>query len=541
MSINDRITSISTHLTDAYAEVSSKNGTVPSDKNLSNLAAAIRSIPTGGSPVVGEVQLNPPSLSLGTSTTTSDPLKITNSYNGNFVDYYDIYDGTTLLDTISANFSSNTINLRDYISSGTTHTIKVVAKGDGFLDSNAATVTYNYSTYATVTNNLTNCTTNNSATTVTIGSSYQAKLTADNGYSFVGATVSVVMNNVDVTSTVYNAGIINIASITGDIVITATFAVITQLGTPTISLDGTGVLTISAVTNATGYDIYLNGGKWRNVTTTSFQIIDELVLQGTYVITAKAVANGYLDSNASNSITYVNSSGTTPDPILENNDWMTIRLVCETGQANTYWSVGDTKTDLGTDGNTRTFRIVDMQGLYNKHVVFEQVEADCTGTEDEWKWDRNTTHYYRESNMVSTVLPAILQRYSSVLQNSLTPTSIRANAGPRQTSEDSLVYVEGKLFLASINEYSGYQPTSGAENYLTRYQYYSGTFEASRMLKHFTPGTTTYQGTASYWTRTKRTYYESASSNPIDYVDNIGRFGSHSSNYYMGVAPCFAF
>ena len=45
------------------------------------------------------------------------------------------------------------------------------------------------------------------------------------------------------------------------------------------------------------------------------------------------------------------------DSVLGNNSWETIREVCEAGNAGAYWSVGDTKSDLGTDGNTRAFRI----------------------------------------------------------------------------------------------------------------------------------------------------------------------------------------
>ena len=45
------------------------------------------------------------------------------------------------------------------------------------------------------------------------------------------------------------------------------------------------------------------------------------------------------------------------DPVLANNSWADIKAVCEAGEAGDYWNVGDTKSDLGTDGNTRTFRI----------------------------------------------------------------------------------------------------------------------------------------------------------------------------------------
>ena len=533
MSINDRITSISTHLSDAYAEVSSKNGTVPSDKNLSNLAAAIRSIPTGGSPVVGEVQLNPPSLSLGTSTTTSDPLIITNSYNGNFVDYYDIYDGTTLLDTISASFTSNTINLRDYISSGTTHTIKVVAKGDGFLDSNVASIVYHYLSYATVTNNLTNCATNNSATTVTIGDSYQATLTADSGYSFVNASVTIMMNNVDVTSTVYNAGVINIANITGDIAIAATFAVITQLNVPNISLSG-DILTIFAPANAESYILCLNGNDFREVYSTSVDLSSIFVISGTYSISAKAKAEGYLDSNASSSVSYTNTHGVTVNSTLENNDWTTIRLVCETGHASDYWSLGDTKTDLGTDGNTRTFRIVDMQGLYNKHVVFDQVEAEM---------NCRSYGYYDVSPLRLTHLPAIMIKYSDDLQNNLTSTSyITWVGGTDGGTGGSLQTLTDKLFVPAIKEISNSNTTGGVVgplsnpdefSALTTFQYFSdcGPGDNSKRVKKD-------NGTAVTWFLRSHKYGYSG----VRAVSSGGDTGSGPSVLgYAYVAPCFSF
>lgn len=69
-------------------------------------------------------------------------------------------------------------------------------------------------------NTLTNCTSNNSASSITVGSSYIATITADEGYDL--DTASVTMDGVDVTSTVYSAGVITITSVTGTIVITVT-------------------------------------------------------------------------------------------------------------------------------------------------------------------------------------------------------------------------------------------------------------------------------------------------------------------------------
>ena len=72
----------------------------------------------------------------------------------------------------------------------------------------------------TVTNTLSNCSSSNSATTVTKNGSYTATLSANSGYEL--STVTVTMGGVDVTSTAYLNGVISISSVTGNIVITAT-------------------------------------------------------------------------------------------------------------------------------------------------------------------------------------------------------------------------------------------------------------------------------------------------------------------------------
>ena len=72
----------------------------------------------------------------------------------------------------------------------------------------------------TVTNNLSNASTSNSATSVKEGTSYSATITASSGYRL--KSVTVIMGGVDITSSVYSNGRINISSVTGNIVITVT-------------------------------------------------------------------------------------------------------------------------------------------------------------------------------------------------------------------------------------------------------------------------------------------------------------------------------
>lgn len=72
-----------------------------------------------------------------------------------------------------------------------------------------------------VTVSLTHCASNNTKKSVIDGQGYAATLTADTGYTLDGATISITMGGVDV-STYYKNGIIAIPSVTGDIEITIT-------------------------------------------------------------------------------------------------------------------------------------------------------------------------------------------------------------------------------------------------------------------------------------------------------------------------------
>lgn len=72
-----------------------------------------------------------------------------------------------------------------------------------------------------VTVGLTHCTSDNSRTSVIDGQGYAATLAAELGYTLEGATISITMGGVDV-STFYKDGVIAIPNVTGDLVITVT-------------------------------------------------------------------------------------------------------------------------------------------------------------------------------------------------------------------------------------------------------------------------------------------------------------------------------
>ena len=71
-----------------------------------------------------------------------------------------------------------------------------------------------------ITYNLTNVTASNTSRTISKGTSYYTRLTAKTSYEL--NSVTVIMNDEDVTSQYYSNGVINIGKVSGNIVITAT-------------------------------------------------------------------------------------------------------------------------------------------------------------------------------------------------------------------------------------------------------------------------------------------------------------------------------
>lgn len=93
-----------------------------------------------------------------------------------------------------------------------------------------------------ITNNLTNCSSNNNIVSVDGGSSYTATITPNSGYAM--QLLTVTMGGTDITATAVSGNTINIASVTGTIVITGLADVIasyTNLVRTSEALDSTAV------------------------------------------------------------------------------------------------------------------------------------------------------------------------------------------------------------------------------------------------------------------------------------------------------------
>ena len=108
---------------------------------------------------------------------------------------------------------NNVIVLNGALADGT-YTIKYeMADGSNV---NIGNLVLDNNTYYSITNALTYCANSNSSTEVIGGQSYSATITAHNGYELKSVTVTMAGSPVTVTN-----GVINIASVTGNIVITA--------------------------------------------------------------------------------------------------------------------------------------------------------------------------------------------------------------------------------------------------------------------------------------------------------------------------------
>lgn len=95
----------------------------------------------------------------------------------------------------------------------------VIRATAGIVSASCAVTVSGIETQYSVTNNLFGVTNSNTSATVTEGASYEATLTAKDGYTLEGASITVTMGDVDITSTAYSDGVITITNVTGNIVI----------------------------------------------------------------------------------------------------------------------------------------------------------------------------------------------------------------------------------------------------------------------------------------------------------------------------------
>lgn len=198
-------------------------------------------------------------------------------------------DGTTGI------IPSTAYTLSGTLTAGTsTITVSYGGKTDTFI----VTVSHQAGCY-TIMNMLTNCSSNNPATSVEEDQSYSATITASSGYTLTGAAVSVTMGGTDITSTAYNAGVISVASVTGalGITVTAVAAVISS-----ISAAYTQSGTVYETDNLDSLKQDLVVTAHYSDSSTSIVNMTDYSLSGTLVAGISAITVSYADKTAAFSV-----------------------------------------------------------------------------------------------------------------------------------------------------------------------------------------------------------------------------------------------
>lgn len=223
MSVQSQIDRINQNVANTYAVLQALGADMPAQQNSDNLAATAGSAKavlytpqTLTDPEKAQARrnmdaLSKDSLSLGIASdgliylfVDGNPVG-TGIPMGNIGDVYGYIDENNHI-ALSGNMPDGTYTASFEEEDGTI----VALVGQLVKDTNV---------YYSVTNTLTNCTSNNSAKTVVEGGSYSATITANGGYEM--SSIKVTMGGTDISSSAVSGGKITIANVTGKIVITA--------------------------------------------------------------------------------------------------------------------------------------------------------------------------------------------------------------------------------------------------------------------------------------------------------------------------------
>lgn len=237
------------------------------------------------------------------------------------------------------------------------------------------------------------------------------------------------------------------------------------------------------------------------------------------------------------------------DPVFSNNDWATIKTVCQSGIIPATWEIGNTKTFTGTDNNTYTVRLSDKkQGRYTysndntktTNAVLELVETTPSGLgynstpTNEGGYAESLIRKNLNGYTGATVTP-IINILPDEIKNLLEEVNIKSmSAGYPYTGQSTS---SNKIFLLARGEvidvgismpYQEETINNGTE--FGRYDYYATYRTGADRVKQ-TVGTTT---EVPYWLRTPAY----GSTNKVYGIVDGGAVDSTltSSNYWVSFA-----
>lgn len=133
-------------------------------------------------------------------------------------------DATGTVTWVSSNTSVATVDSNGTVAVVGNGTATITASCGGYSATCAVTVSGIAATY-TVTYNLTGCESSNPQTMAEEGSTFTANITPVVGYLLPFTAYTVTMGGIDITASAWSNGIVSIAEVTGDIVISATATV----------------------------------------------------------------------------------------------------------------------------------------------------------------------------------------------------------------------------------------------------------------------------------------------------------------------------
>ena len=259
------------------------------------------------------------------------------------------------------------------------------------------------------------------------------------------------------------------------------------------------------------------------------------------------------------------------DPVLNNNDWATIRAVSDASQGANYWSVGDTKTITinGEVGNT-TFSNLSVdafilgfnhnssrEGANRIHFQIGKISGVHIALADSNYGSSGSSASYFQMNASNTNRGGWngSSMRKSLLGNSGTPTSppsgsllaalpsdLRAvmkavtkysdNTGGGSDTVSYVTSTTDYLFLLSEFEYHGVNvfANRAEQNYQAQYDYY----EAGNSKVHYKHNAT--GKAANVWCRS----VSSRASGAFCRVSTDGIAGTGAARNSYGVAPGFA-
>lgn len=460
-----------------------------------------------------------PTLRTVTISRSGSTLTISNpSSNGTFVTGYKIYSNETLIQTQT----SATFNL-DTLDAGV-HSITVRAYGTNFNDSNASSAV-SYSIYS-ISNVLTDITNSNTATKIGMTQAYTGTLSAVTG-KYLPYSITITMGG-QPAEFAYDdlTGEISISSVTGDVVITATAESQAGLSAPVIDLTGS-ILSWTSVTNATGYSIRCDGEEVATSTGLSIDISTLFSEDGVYVMTVVATANGYRDSNASNTVSYAIGFLAT----LADNTWGQIAAAAEAGTAGSIWAVGDEKDVTLTTGETITLRILGFNhdtktaggtagitfGMKNLLAATYYMNSDSS---NEGGWGSS----YMRNTTIATLYALLPAEVQAVIKPVNKLTSAGNTSSTINTTSDSL------FLLSEIEVFGVVNRSFDGEG--SQYAWFAAHKTAVERIKYLSNGT----GSAySWWLRSPFSAHHSAFCG----VNNNGNADTTNANSTRGVALGF--